>query len=192
MVSALDDTPDGNTYNLLAALATRLGDSIRAAAFWESADPDDQARCAIAATLMLDAMTYEGTPTSAAPTQTRAFPRDSLTDKYGTALAAGTTPEEIKQAHAILSYELLVDPELEGRISSAAAAVRRVKAGSAEVENWAPGAFSAVTRFPARVQDLIAPFLLGSSSGLGSEATGEGAESQFDSCDTYDLSEGLG
>lgn len=190
MPTALDDSPDGNTYNLLPALATRLGDSIRAAAAWESADPDDQARCAITATLMIDSVVYEGTPTSAAPTQTRAFPRNNLTDKYGETLADGTTPEDVKQAHALLSFELLLDPDLESRISTAATAVRRVKAGSAEVENWAPGAFTSTTRFPARVQSLLAPFLAGSGS-AGSEAEGTGAESQFDDCDTYDLSEGL-
>jgi hypothetical protein len=191
MVSALDDTPDGNTYNLLAALNTRLGDSIRAAAAWESVDPDDQARAAITATLMLDQRVYEGTPTSASPTQTRAFPRDNLTDKYGTALPAGTTPEDMKQAHALLTYELAVDPELESRMSTAATAVKRVKAGSAEVENFAPGAFVAITTFPSRIENLIAPFLAGAAY-TGAEDFGTEAESQFDDCDRSDLTEGLG
>lgn len=196
MVSVLDDSPDGNTYNILPDLALRLGDSIRSAATWESADPDDQARCAISATLMIDALVFEGTPSDDPPTQTRAFPRDGLTDKYGTALADGTTPEEIKQAHAMLSYELLVNPELEGQISTAASAVKKVKAGSAEVENFAPGAFVAITRFPPRVQDLLNAFLGDGDDSLGlgggSEDYGTGASSHFDDCDVSDLSRGLG
>jgi len=193
MVSVLDDSPSGNTYNDLDALATRLGDSIRAAATWESADPDDQARCAISATLLIDEPAYEGSPSDVPPAQTRAFPRDGLTDKYGAALPDGTTPEEVLQAHALLSYELLVNPDLEAQVSTAAGAVKRVKAGSAEVENFAPGAFDPVTRFPPRVQDLLDPFLLDSNGGAsGSESSGTGAESEFDDCDVENLSQGLG
>jgi hypothetical protein len=178
MPTPLNDGPAGNTYNLIAALNTRLGDSIRAAALWESVDPDDQIRSAISATLLMDQVRYEGTPTSQPPTQTRAFPRDGLTDRYGTALAANTTPEDVRQAHALLTFEVSQDPELEAQISSAATAVRRVRAGSVEVENFAPGAFLPITRFPPRIQDLLAPFL----AGFGA-ATSEGAAEDFGTCD---------
>lgn len=196
MVSALDTGPDGNSYNDLAELEARLGDSIRAAATWEEADPDDQARCAISATLLIDGPTYEGSPSDDPPAQTRAFPRDGLTDKYQVALPDDTTPEDVRQAHALLSFELLVDPDLEARLSTAATAVKRVKAGSAEVENYAPGAFVAITRFPPRVQDLLAPFILGASGGnttQGSSADfGTDGLSQFDDEDRLEVGEPLG
>lgn len=195
MVSALDTGPDGNSYNDLTELATILGDDIRAAAEWESADPDDQARAAITATLMIDAPRYEGTPSDDPPTQTRAFPRDGLTDRYGTTLADVTTPGDVKLAHALLSYELLIDPDLAAQISSAATAIKRVKADTVEVEKFAPGAFAAITRFPPRVQDLLAPFFAGSDSATTSEggAFGYGTckPSSFDDCDTYRVTGGL-
>lgn len=195
MVSILDTSPDGNSYNDLAELATRLGDSMRAASTWESADPDDQSRCAISATLMIDQATYEGTPSDDPPTQTRAFPRDGLTDKYDTALPDGTIPEDVKQAHALLSYEILVNQDLEGQISSAETARKRIKAGSVEVENFAPGAFSAITRFPPRIQDLLAPFFAGGDGTAtpegGTEGFGTCAPSQFDDCDEFLRTEGL-
>jgi hypothetical protein len=196
MPTPLDTSPDGNSYNDLDELATRLDDSIRSAARWADADPDDQTRAAITSTQMLDAMIWEGTPTDDPPTQTLAFPRDGLTDKYGTLLADGTTPEEIKQAHALLSDEVLANPDLEAMVSTAAAALaKRVKAGSAEVELFAPGAFVPVTRLPARIQDLINAFLgSGPDDGSisGSESFGTGEESEFDDEDTMNLSEPLG
>lgn len=196
MVSTLDDGPDGNTYNDEAALRVRLGDTLRFAAVVDGADPDDLARGAIEATLLIDEARFEGTPSDDPPAQTRAFPRDGLTDKYDVLLADGTTPEDVLQAHALLTGELLLDPDLGARISTAATAVRRVKAGSAEVENFAPGAFVAITRFPARVQDLLNPFLAGSGSGgdsAGSSASyGTCRDSRFDDCDGSDVADPLG
>jgi hypothetical protein len=128
--------------------------------------------------------------------QVLTLPRSGMTDRYDTVVASGVVPPELVQACMELAYELSIDPKLEGKVSTAAALLKRVKAGSAEAEFFAPGAFVPITRFPAAVQELIAPFLLGSGdavAGIGASfASGTDAESQFDDCDNSSLTEGFG
>lgn len=126
------------------------------------------------------------TPTAGA--QALHFPAAGATDAYGITVSANVVPPEIEQACAELAALLASDPSLEGQGSTAQTTPKRVKAGSVELENFAPGAFVPIRRFPASVMELIAPFLAGvDSSLLGSAAYGTDAESQFDDCDRSDL-----
>ena len=168
---------------------------------------------AVTAVQLIDAGGYAASPTTPAATtssgsgtgctlnltfspQLLQQPRSGMTDRYEAVVSSAFTPPEIVQACMELAYELSRDPTLEGKMSTAQTAVRRVKAGSAEVENFAPGAFVSITRFPSEVQALIAPFLAGSAggaAGVGAALSGgTGAASQFDDCDGSNITEGLG
>lgn len=167
----------------------------------------------VTAVQLVDAGGYAATPSSPAATtssgagtgctlaltfgaQLLQVPRSGMTDRYGATVSAGVVPPEIVTACLELALGLSLDPTLEGQTSTAQTAVRRVRAGSAEVENFSPGAFVPVTRFPPEVQELIAPFLAGSGdavAGVGAAfASGTDDESQFDDCDISGLTEGLG
>lgn len=130
------------------------------------------------------------TPTMGA--QRLHFPASGVADARGLAVSDDLVPAQVEQACVELAFLLSQDPTLEGQGSTAQTSVKRVKAGSAEVENFAPGAFVPITRFPPEVMELIAQFLASSGSGLGSVAFGDGAESQFDDCDGSGLSQPLG
>jgi len=119
------------------------------------------------------------------------LPHSGMTDLNEAAVSAAVVPTAIVQACRELAAMLARDSTLEAQISTAATSVKRVKAGSAEVELFSPGAFVPVTRFPQTIQELIAPFLLGAGVGVGSSSFGTDAESQFDDCDRSDLTEGL-
>lgn len=181
----MPSTPNStNSYNTIAELDDYLDDSLRGGLTWEATDPDTKARAAITATRLIDRLTYEGTKTSAV--QDLEFPRDGLTDKYGDALPDATTPEEVLDAHAELTLELVLDSELEARISTAEGQTfKRVKAGSVELENFLPGAFVSITRFPSRIQNLLAPFVAGADVALSENIGDSSAASQFDDCDEY-------
>jgi hypothetical protein len=124
------------------------------------------------------------------------LPRANMTDRYGAVVSSGVVPPEITQACLELALELVLDPTLEGQGSTATTSRKRVKAGSAEVENFAPGAFVPIERFPPSVMELIKPFLLGSGDAVAqigaSFASGTDAESAFDDCDGSNLTEGFG
>lgn len=185
----------------------------------DGASGDDLARVevltvssgAVATVKLLDAGGYATAPSSPAATsastgtgctltvttgdQVSQMPRTGMRDRYGDVVDPNLVPPEIVEASLELALALYLDPTLEGQTSTAQTAVKRAKGGSAEVEFFAPGAFVSITRFPPEVQELIAPFLAGSSDGAapevgGSEAFGGGC-SQFDDCDSYGITRGF-
>jgi hypothetical protein len=164
---------------------------------------------AVATVRVIDAGLYSALPTSPASTvssgvgsgctltltsstQPLQLPHSGMTDRYGTSVLSTTVPQEVADACMELAFRVSQDSSLEGQASTASDVVKRAAAGSAEVENFAPGAFVSVTRFPPEVTELIAPFLAAAGgSVVGSQAFGTDAESQFDDCDRSELTEGF-
>ncbi len=121
-------------------------------------------------------------------TQDVAWPRTSVTDRYGDAVDETTIPQGVKDAQAELAYELSQDVALESQ-TSASDNNKRVKAGSVEVEKFRPVSGA---RFPHVVQEYLGEFLESAAiSGLtGPYASGTDAESSFTDLTPYDPTRG--
>lgn len=137
----------------------------------------------------IERQVYEGEMTQSPPTQTASFPRTGLTDKYGDEVSSATVPQVVKDAQCELAIALLSNASV-ASAGDASSNIKRLRAGSAEVEYFRPvdGA-----RFPAPVMELLGPFLANSAallSGMGGIASGTDVESQFDDDDAYDLNQG--
>lgn len=152
-----------NTYVALATANTYLEDSPTAFLRWATVDDEQKARCLIAAFRAIDPLMPDTVDASAAP-------------------------QAVKDAQCVYAYELSQKPALEASTSTGSN-IKAAGAGPAQVEFFRPTDGS---RFPARVAELLAPYL-GSGITPGS-APGSGTcapTSQFDNCDGYGLSEGL-
>ena len=152
-----------NTYVTLAAADSYLEDSPSAFLLWATGDPDQKARCLISAFRAIDPLM----PDTVDP------------------LAA---PQPVKDAQVVYAYELSRKPALEASTSTGSN-IKAAGAGPAQVEFFRPTDGS---RFPARVTELLAPYLgLGITPGSAPGSGSDGPSSQFDDCDSYGLSEGL-
>lgn len=123
--------------------------------------------------------------------QTAHFPATGLTDCDGIALADDEYPTDLKGAQFELAYEMAKDSDLE-LSSGSGSNIRRVKAGSAEVEYFQRQ--SDERRFPVPVQSLLVCFLAGSDAlaFLAGFAGDGGQESVFDELSSdYGLTSGF-
>lgn len=173
-----DPVADADSY-----LAAKIGST------WSTATTLQKQQSIISAARLIDrAVNFSGTKTVA--TQPRDWPRDGA-DCDGTAVTDGTTPDDIANAQFELADLLFLDSSILDA-SGTGSNIKRVKAGSAEVENFAPtNDPNFETRLPQPVHDIIGCYVA-TPTGLGSTSYGttdaDGASS-FD-CETFDRTEG--
>lgn len=148
-----------NTYVTLAEANTYMQDSIQGWLLWEAAGPDSQTRGLISAFRAINPLL--------------------------TGVNAASAPAAVKEAQILYAFYLTQQPALEAETSTGSN-IQEAHAGPAGVTFFRPTSGS---RFPARVAELLAPYLgAGVSEGA---AFGSDAESAFDSDDGYQLVEGL-
>lgn len=150
---------DYDSYATVEDAAAYLAADVVLAPVWVAASADTQKQALITATRLLQRMTWAA----------------------GSSPDLTTTPSEVVEATILLAAAILQDPALSTTGGSPASSVKRVKAGTAEVEFFSS---RAATRLPPNVLTLLRP-LLGSASvggvvGPGGEAFGTCFPSRFD------------
>lgn len=170
------------TYLSLADTVEYLAASPRATAFLAE-DDDTQDRWLVEATREFNAEDWAGTAT--ADDQDLAWPRDGVTGATD-----GETPQAIYDGWCELVLALYTNASLIDQVNTGNNVKSVGGAGVPTVEFFAPSSETAA-RYPMRVQRLVGRYLASASAGLTlSVATGTCEESQFDDCNSYDLSRG--
>jgi len=145
---------------------------------WAAASADDKARALVSAARWLDRVSaFSGDKTSAS--QALEWPRDGAYCGT-TAIADGTIPDAVAQAEFELAFILIGDSSAQDA-SGQGSNVKRVKAGSAEVEFFDAtiGTFDD-TRLPTAAHDLLKCLFSGASTNLGGgTAYGTDGDSSF-------------
>jgi hypothetical protein len=151
---------------------------------WAAGTADDRARSLVTATRVLDRMRWSGEKTSSA--QPLAWPRTNVTYDDGTPVDSTVYPVEVVHAAYELAYLLLTDPTILDRTSGGQGNVKRVKAGTAEVEFWGQVSQGIL---PTEVMDIISVFLNGTAifAGALARSYGTGYPSAFDDDDYYSI-----
>lgn len=165
-------------------LAAKIGST------WSTFTTLKKQQCIVTAARMLStAVIYSGTVTVAG--QPLAWPRDNATNSCtGVAVTSGTTPDDIAFAQYELAQILGDDPSVAAS-SGTGSNVKRVKAGSAEVEFFTQTIGSAEeTRLPTVVNDLAGCFVDGTATLGGSYGTGTTQSDPGYCKDEYDRTEG--
>lgn len=176
-----DPLQDADDY-----LAAKIGST------WSTLATLVRQQALVSAARLLDrSVFWSGTKTSAA--QALEWPRDNAVNGCtGEAVTDGTIPDEIAYGQFELACLLALDAELLNA-SGTGSNVKRVKAGSAEVEFFTPtnqGEFE--TRLPQAVHDVVSCFFDGASglSGFSTGTTTAEGESCFDDDDQFNTNEG--
>lgn len=121
-------------------------------------------------------------------TQTAAFPRTNLTDRYGDALSQFVAPVDVESAQIELGFDISQDATVEGGTGTGSNQ-KRLKAGTAEIEFFRP---TDGTPLPTVPWELLTPFLTSAAGAIsGSAGFGTGCPSQFDDGDTYNRTQGF-
>ncbi len=149
---------------------------------WADADSDDKKQTLVSATRMIDRENWIGQKTVSA--QALEFPRTGLTDKDGNAVDSATVPGVVEEANYELAFALLNDAAVQ-EADTTGSNVKRVKAGSAEVQFFRP---TTGTPFPTIADDLLKSFR--GSGVLAGLASGTDEVSAFCDSNPYGLSEG--
>lgn len=174
-------------YGTLAGAEERL-DAVLHATNWAAATTTNKSKALYTATQFLERQTWAGEPT--ADGQALAWPRTGVTDRYGNEVDDATIPADVIAACYELAEILLGDATASQEATSAADNIKRIKAGSVEVEKWKPVAGG---RFPTIVQELVGQYLAGSTASIGIPVLNgsDSDASSFDADDFFDLTEGL-
>ena len=182
-MSLSDLVIDSETYKAYASLVeanTYLAvDTTGRGVAWAALTDPGKLKNLVAATRRLDLMPWRGTPTGGA-TQENAWPRSGLTYPNGDALPDNVIPRSLEHACILLAGTIAATPA----VSNAGVVnrpIRRVRAGSAEVE-FSPE--PAVQANPLRIGDetvqaLIRHWIRGKPGSL-SAAFGTDGESIFE------------
>src|SRR5262245_25196179 len=148
-------------------------------AVWAAGSADYKARSLVTATRLLDRQCWQGEKTS--PSQALQWPRTGVVDKYGDEVSSLAVPLLIEEATYELALAILVDPDGVQADPTSNQNLKKVKAGSAEVEFFRPELRG---RFVTIVEELVGQFLCGSVNAASlSQAWGTDSESEFDSAD---------
>lgn len=158
---------------------TYMNGSAQKAAYWSANVTTDDARgrLLVDATRMLDGIAWAGTKTS--PTQALAWPRTGVVRADGTAVDPLFYPIEIVHAAYELAFAILVDPDIVDSGGSTASNIKRVKAGTAEVEFMGRSSGLPLPKSAWSLVSMFAASAAGSGVGFGF-ALGTCEESQFD------------
>jgi hypothetical protein len=172
-----DPVSDADDY-----LAAKIGST------WSTATTLQKQQALISAARMLDrAVVWSGTKSS--PSQALEWPRDDAVNGCdGTDVTDGTTPDNIALAEFELANQLFLDSTLADGTGTGSN-VKRVKAGSAEVEFFTPTFDTDYnTRLPVAANDLARCYM----SSAGTFNTRYGTESDDPGYDKeeFDRAEG--
>lgn len=155
-----------------------------AAAYNELAvDSDDRKRLLVDATRYIDRRRWKGTRNGAGGTAL-AFPRDDLTEVEGDPPATASDGYQLARVSQAV-FELVAlaaeDPSIFAE-ADAGSNIRRMKAGSAELELFSPTSARTGTAstLPTAVQDLLGLWLLGGGPIVAVSASG----TSTGTCDT--------
>lgn len=163
---------DANTY-----FAGSLG---AAASAWTAASDTNKKKALVTAQRFIDrAVEFSGEKTSSS--QPLQWPRDGASCD-GESIADGTTPDGVALAEFELAGALLVSAQ-SLTSTGTGSNVRRVKAGSAEVEFFTPTINTETdTRIPQPAWDYVKCLVASSGFGAG-EAFGSDETTAFRTCD---------
>jgi len=127
-------------------------------AIWNAASADDQKRALVTVAREFNRQAWQGEPTTPYPSvQPLAWPRSGVVDRNGNPVNSATIPQAIIDGSYELAGAILADVAV-ASASSAGNSVKRLKAGSAEIEFFRPQSGG---RFPTSVQELVGEFLAG-------------------------------
>ncbi len=182
-------------YGTLAEADTYLNGKFGIGTTWTALPEDDRERALVQASDVLDLLTWQGARLVA--TQERSFPRTGLPTCDGVVQSDSDDPTRIEEATYELAY-LVSQSQFSTTVSATqaknAANIKRVKAGSAEVEFQRPldvQSFQSAADLPPLVRALVSCLLSSSLTTAPAETFGNTAVSQFDDCDRYDVNEGF-
>jgi len=178
-----------NSYVDVATADTYFTYMIHATVWRESADTTTKEQALITATAFLDRQDWEGTRYQPVATQPLEWPRSGLQDKDGNDLDETAVPQQILDATCELGLALINDPSLLDSTGTGSGNIKRLKAGSAEIEYIRS---EKGTRFPTIVQELIGLWLTAGSGGALALAGPfvSGADNESSASDTFDLTRG--
>jgi hypothetical protein len=187
-------TIGSNTYSVYALTADPVNDandyfSARLGSdAWTDASTANKKRALVSAVRFLDrAVTWSGEQTDTVTPQPLQWPRDGAACS-GVAVADGTTPDAFANAEFEQAL-IFLDDATEQSSTGTGSNVKRVKAGSAEVEFFTGTAGTgSETRLPTVVNDLVGCYI--ESSGISGGAWGTTEVVDY-SKDDFDLSQGL-
>ena len=170
-----------NTYQLQTSADTILADNIATGA-WAFLSADTKAQALITAFNMLETQAWNGEKTS--DSQTAQHPRTGLTNCNGDEIDSATIAPDIIRAQALLAFELSQDPTLAGSANTGSN-IKKLQAGAASIEYFerTDDDDYPTSRFPSRVQELLACYLKSGSFTGTTESFGTGVDSIFD--DSY-------
>ncbi len=141
------------------------------AAAWVAADGNTKNRARVTAARSFDRMKWLGTPTDPTTPQALQWPRDGVKDSFGQD-TSGVTPPAIEKGNWEWALELVKN----GAIANATPGTNtkrtrtsdQVDVIKVEVETeFFKSTIGRSTRFPVAVQELVQPYLAGSSSRIG-------------------------
>jgi len=151
-------------YGTLAGATDYLAGRLNTTA-WDAASSTNKSKALVTATRMLDRTTWQGEPTSSG--QALAWPRTGVYCN-GVAVDSATVPTNIIEGSYELANLMLANAEIEAS-TDAGSNIKRVQAGTAEVEYFRPtSGTNDVGRFPTVVQELVGCYM----SGGGAAAIG--------------------
>lgn len=146
---------------------------------WDSASANDRKKALVSAQRWLDRQRWAGTPTDVVSPQPLEHPRAGLTDCNGTSVLDSVVAQEIVEAQFELALIVLEDSDAQDAAGQGSN-VKRVKAGSAEVEFHRNTVGTSVdTNLPAIAHALVSCFFGGNSLGVP-HISGAGTASVFD------------
>lgn len=166
-----------------------------AAAAYLALDPDSDARkrLLVAATRYIDRQRWQGTANGAGGT-TLAFPRDGLEDAAGEPATNEYQLALVQEAAFELTALFAVEEDARTNPDQSSN-IKRMKAGSAELELFSPTSIArgTATKLPSPAMELIGQWLAGSGGvgmvTLGGSSTGTCGESRFDGKHGYKRNE---
>lgn len=164
-------------------------DPTRATA-WASLTTDQKGTNLVAATRRLDILNWQGEKTGGV-TQENAWPRTGVTYADGTPTSTTDVPLEVQDATILIAGDIATTGASAAEAGSSGSNIKRAKAGSAEVQFFAPQ--SGVPLQNTTAYDFIAQFLgTGDASLFGTiSGTDNNATSSFTNSDEFGRTEGF-
>ena len=158
-------------------------------ATWDGLTDFQKGSYIIAATRRLDLLTWQGEKTGGA-SQANKWPRTNVTYPDGSDVSTTEVPLEVENATILLAGSIAIDTGV-ADAGTSGTNTKRVKAGSTEVEFFAPK--DGVPLQDKTVYDLIKIFLEATavSSATGNAAFGTDGESSFDDIDNWGVDRGF-
>jgi len=125
-----------NSYVTVAEANTYMAASFRGADFWAALTEEQKLRALITAFRIFETIRWVGQPTE--EDQDAAWPRTGTLTPDGRPLPSDVVPQEIKDAQIEFAFEIASNSTVE-TTTSTSSNIKRVQAGDAVVEFFAPG-----------------------------------------------------